>query len=133
MEKYNLSNGFIYAKKESPIILKNIELTYAKYRQALSSNQNLILDVKFIGGCYIMGDVIANMTNSKEMPIGHTKIGNLNCKFLYETGDISLRDTNKQAFWNSFAVFDKDTRIMNSRYASYYIDRHQNSLFIPYE
>lgn len=133
MEKYNLSNGFIYAKKESPIIQKNIELTYNKYRQALSSNQNLILDVKFIGGCYIMGDVIADMNNSKEMPIGNTKIANLNCKFLYETGDISLRDINKQAFWNSFAVFDKDIKIMNSRYESYYIDRHQNPLFIPYE
>lgn len=133
MEKYNLSNGFIYAKKENPIIQKNIELTYQKYRQALSTNSSLMLDVKFIGGCYIMGEVIAGMINSKEMPIGTIKIGDLNCKFLHEIGDMSLSNVNKQAFWNSFAVFDRDTKIMNSRYDSYYIDRNQSHLFISYK
>ena len=81
MERYNLSNGFIYAKKQSKIIEKNIELTYKKYRKALSNN--LLGNVKFIGGCYIMGEVISELVSSKQMPLGSLEINGEKCKFLH--------------------------------------------------
>lgn len=128
MERYNLSNGFIYAKKENKIIKKNIELTYLKYRKAVSNN--LLGNVKFIGGCYVMGEVISELTSSKKMPLGRVDIGDMKCKFLHEIGDKRLEPVNKQAFWNSFAVYDGNKKVMNSRYKSYYMDRHKYSEFV---
>jgi len=128
MERYNLSNGFIYAKKENKIIEKNIELTYNKYRRAISNN--LLGNVKFIGGCYVMGEVISELTSSQQMPLGSVRIDGMKCKFLHEIGDKRLETVNKQAFWNSFAVYDDNTKIMNSRYETYYIDRNKRQDFI---
>lgn len=128
MERYNLSNGFIYAKKQNKIIEKNIELTYKKYRYAITNN--LLGDVKFIGGCYIMGEVISEMISSKEMPIGEIEIEGVRCKFLHEVGDKQLESTNKQSFWNSFSVFDGKNKIMNSRYETYYMDKNKKNEFI---
>lgn len=128
MERYNLSNGFIYAKKQSKIIEKNIELTYKKYRKALSNN--LLGNVKFIGGCYIMGEVISELVSSKQMPLGSLEINGEKCKFLHEIGNKDLESLNKQQFWNSFAVYDGEKKVMNSRYESYYIDRNKRHEFI---
>lgn len=128
MERYNLSNGFIYAKKNNLIIEKNIELTYEKYHQAM--NNGKITDVKFIGGCYIMGEVIANLENNPVMPIGEKLVADSKCMFLHEVGDKSLEKTNKQAFWNSFHVLSGDKKVMVSRYENYFLDRSRRTEFI---
>ena len=129
MERYNLSNGFIYARPNHPIIKKNIELTYERYREAKQGPS--LTNVKFIGGCYIMGAAISALTGENLMPLGSHLINDDKCLFLHEKGDISLRDSNKQAFWNSFGVYsDPHSRVMNSRYSSYHTDRRLRNQFV---
>mgnify|MGYP003627965558 FL=1 len=132
MDRYNLSNGFIYSKKGNEIIEKNIELTYQKYFEGLRNGR--FTDVEFIGGCYIMGEVIAEMSKDKIMPIGVKDISNSKCLFLQERGDRELEKTSKQLFWNSFKVYAGDeTPVMNSRYESYHIDRTISSEFVEFK
>ena len=131
MEQSNLSNGFLFAKKrKNNIIEKNIELIYEIYFKILKKNISLLNDVKIVGGCYIMGKVIAELADCNKIPIGEKILHNNNCKFLYEKGNKLLK--NKQDFWNSFAVYDQDRKVMNSRYELYYKDRHDIQNFINF-
>jgi len=124
MERFNLSNGFIYAKKGSKIIKQNIDETIKRYKH--SNNRH----IQYIGGCFIMGSIIELNINDKLMPLGETKIGNENCLFLQEIGDKEKEKISKQEFWNSFGVYNDDIRIMNSRYDTYHIDRNKRNEFV---
>jgi len=124
MERFNLSNGFIYAKKGSKIIKQNIDETIKRYKQ----NNNR--DIKYIGGCFIMGSVIELNLKTKIMPLGEIMIGNERCLFLQEIGDKKKEKISKQEFWNSFGVYYKDKKIMNSRYKTYHIDKYKINEFV---
>jgi hypothetical protein len=122
MGLHNVSNGFIYAKKGSVIIKKNIEEIIKRYETNGPR-----------GGCHVMGSVITELINGEplKMPLGEIQIGSEKCLFLHEIGDESLPD-GTQAFYNSFGVYaDNDTlRVMNSRYSTYYMDRNKQHEFI---
>ncbi len=122
MGLHNLSNGFIFSKKKSNIIKKNIEEIISRYQ----SNGTK-------GGCHVMGSVITNLINGEplKMPLGFHRIGGENCLFLHEIGDESLPNTSQEHF-NSFGVYAKnDTlKVMNSRYHTYHIDKYDINNFI---
>lgn len=122
MGLHNISNGFIYAKKGSPIIKKNIEEIIRRYETNGPR-----------GGCHVMGSVITELINGEpfKMPLGEIQIESEKCLFLHEIGDESLPD-GTQAFYNSFGVYaSNDTiRVMNSRYSTYYSDRTKSHEFI---
>jgi hypothetical protein len=122
MGLHNVSNGFIYSKKGSNIIKKNIEEIIRRYETNGPR-----------GGCHVMGSVITDLTNGEElkMPLGDIQIGNENCLFLHEIGNENLPDET-QEFYNSFGVYaNNDTvRVMNSRYSTYHIDKIKSHEFI---
>jgi mannosyltransferase OCH1-like enzyme len=130
MERFNVSNGFIYADKKNKIIEENIKIIYKKYDIAIK-NRHLLYDVSFIGGCFIMGEAISKINKDKLMPLGSQRIAEESCMFLHEKGDVYLKNLNKQAFWNSFGVYSQDNiRIMDSRYDTYHIDKYKTNEFI---
>lgn len=122
MGLHNVSNGFIYAKKGSIIIKKNLDEIIRRYETNGPR-----------GGCHVMGYVITELINGEpfKMPLGDIKIGDERCLFLHEIGDETLPD-GTQAFYNSFGVYanNDSTRVMNSRYATYNNDRHKTNEFI---
>jgi len=124
MERFNLSNGFLYAKKNSQIIKQNIDETIQRYRN--SNNRN----IKYIGGCFIMGSVIEKNQNDKLMPLGIHTIGNEKCLFLQEKGNKKLEKISKQKFWNSFGVYSGEEKLMNARYDTYHVDKYKKSEFV---
>jgi mannosyltransferase OCH1-like enzyme len=122
MGLHNISNGFIFTKKESEIIKNSIIELIRRYENN-----------EVIGGTHSMGSVITQMINGNpfEMPLGDKKIGNENCLFLHEIGDRNMKHEN-QEFYNSFSVYaNNDTfKVMNSRYSTYYQDKHRTNEFI---
>lgn len=122
MGLHNVSNGFIYAKKGSNIIKKNIDEIIRRYETNGPR-----------GGCHVMGSVITELINGEplKMPLGFYQVGDERCLFLHEMGDDSLPNTS-QAYFNSFGFYAKnDTiRVMNSRYETYHIDKHKSNEFI---
>lgn len=119
---HNVSNGFIYTKKNSKIIKNNIYRIIEKYEQGGPP-----------GGCHVMGEIITKLTNGKpfKMPLGEKMIGNENCLFLHEIGDTNLRD-GTQSFYDSFGFYaENDTiRVMNARYKGYSNHKFQKNNFI---
>jgi len=127
MERFNVTNCFIYAKKNSQIIKQNIDETVKRYRNTPQSNYR---NINIIGGCFIMGSVIEQNQKNALMPLGEITIGDEKCLFLHERGDKELEKISKQTFWNSFGVYFGDVRIMNSRYETYHIDRNKRNEFV---
>lgn len=121
MGLHNVSNGFIYAKKGSKILMENIKEMLHRYETNGPR-----------GGCHSLGQVVTNLTGGEplKMPLGEIKIGDELCLFLHEIGDESLK--NVVQFINSFGYYsDNDTkRIMNSRYSTYYVDKNRRNEFV---
>ena len=118
MFRDNISNGYLYAKKGSNIMMKSIVESIRRYDNRLH-----------IGGTWVMGKVIEDLTNDTTMPIGNIKIEEENCLFLQEIGDYSIPEGIEH--YNSFGIFTKDgKRVMNSRYSTYKNDVFDRQNFI---
>lgn len=118
MFRDNISNGFLYTKKGSNIMMKCIIEFIRRYDNRL-----------LIGGTWVMGKVIEDLTNETVMPIGEIEIGDENCLFLQEIGDYSIPEGIEH--YNSFGIFTKDgKRVMNSRYSTYKYDVSDKQNFI---
>lgn len=122
MGLHNVSNGFIYVKKNSNIIKNNIDEMILRYE----TNGP-------IGGCHSLGSTITKLLNIEplKMPLGEIKIKNENCLFLHEIGNTNLQDET-QEFYNSFGLYANNDklRVMNSRYDTYHIDKYKINEFI---
>lgn len=122
MGLHNISNGFIFSKGKSEILKNSIMELLRRYENS-----------EVIGGTHSMGEVVTQMTKGKpfEMPLGEITIGNEKCLFLHEIGDRNMKYEN-QEYYNSFGVYShNDTkRVMNSRYKTYFSDKHNHNEFI---
>jgi hypothetical protein len=116
--KDNLTNCFMYCKKHSNIMLKNIDETIYRYK----NNGN-------IGGCHVMGKVITDITGLIKMPIGDIMIGNEKSLILHEIGDFTLNNNSLEHF-NSFNIFHGELKVMNPRFSSYHRDKNDYKNFI---
>jgi hypothetical protein len=123
MGLHNISNGFIYAKKQSEFLKKSIIEVFNRYQNG-----------GHIGGPFVMGKVFTDITGISEMPIGELTVGNENCLFLHEIGDYSLEKGNQIIFFESFGIYsDNDTkRVMNCRYKNYFFHKHDYNRFISF-
>lgn len=113
-----LSNAFLYVKKKKNLYIQNCLQQYIylvkKENKGACKTMKDTFDLFYRN--YEVG-ITNNIVIFKEKPIKKLE----NCK-------------NKQEFWKSFKVFDKDDNILfNSRYSDYYEDRCARNILVNFD